>query len=269
VRIDPLDVALLALAKSVAQEAGALIARYAADGFAVGTKSTATDMVTEADRAAEALIVERLLGARPGDGFVGEEGGREAGTSGVRWVVDPLDGTTNFVYGIPAYTVSIAAERAGEVVAGVVHDVAHGLTYAAVRGGGATCNERPIHVRETGALATALIATGFAYTPGRRGEQAAMLAQVLPGVRDIRRLGSAALDLAHVARGLLDGYYEYRLNPWDIAAGGLLVREAGGQVGGFGGHDFEEGYVVAANAALFPELARLVEAAYTAAVDLG
>jgi myo-inositol-1(or 4)-monophosphatase len=265
VSADPLDRELLALAEAAAREAGALIARYAAEGFAVGTKTTATDMVTEADRAAERLIAERLLGARPGDGFVGEEGAREAGSSGVRWVVDPLDGTTNFIYGIPAYAVSIAAERDGAVVAGVVHDVAHGLTYAAVRGGGATCNGQPIRVREKARLATALVGTGFAYDPARRAEQAAVLARVLPAVRDIRRMGSAALDLAHVACGMLDGYYEYRLNPWDIAAGGLIVEEAGGLVGGFGGRSFAEGYVVAAGPTVFAELSALVEAAYRAA----
>lgn len=259
---DPLAQELLALAEAAAREAGALIARYAAEGFAIGTKSTATDMVTEADRAAERLLIERLLGARPGDGFVGEEGAREAGSSGVRWVVDPLDGTTNFIYGIPAYAVSIAAEREGQVVAGVVHDVAHGLTYSAALGGGAACNGRPIRAREGAALATALLATGFAYDPARRAAQAAMTAHILPRVRDIRRMGSAALDLAHVACGMLDGYYEYRLNPWDIAAGGLIAREAGAVTGGFGGYGFEDGYVVAAAPGLFGALAELVDRAY-------
>lgn len=258
----PLAEELLALAVSTAREAGELIARYTAEGFAIGTKSTVTDMVTEADRAAEQLIAGRLLGARPGDGLVGEEGASEPGSSGVRWVVDPLDGTTNFIYGIPAFAVAIAAEVDGEVVAGVVHDVAHGLTYAAALGGGATCNGRPIRVREGATLATALVATGFAYDPVRRAEQATLLTRVLPRVRDIRRMGSAALDLAHVACGMLDGYFEYRLNPWDIAAGGLIVREAGGQTGGFGGFGFDEGYVVAAGAGVFAELSALVEAAW-------
>ncbi len=253
---------LLALAVAAAREAGELIARYAAEGFAVGTKSTATDMVTEADRAAEALLIERLLGARPGDGFVGEEGTLETGSSGVRWVVDPLDGTTNFIYGIPAYAVSVAAEAEGEAVAGVVHDVAHGLTYAAAAGRGATCNGRPVRVRAGASLSTALVATGFAYDAARRGEQAAVLTRVLPRVRDIRRMGSAALDLAHVACGVLDGYYEYRLNAWDIAAGGLLVREAGGLTGGFGGYGFGDGYVVAAGPGIFDALTTVVETAY-------
>ncbi|WP_322819713.1 inositol monophosphatase family protein [Tepidiforma sp.] len=255
---------LLLLAVRTAREAGELIGQYATEGFAVGTKSTATDMVTEADRAAERLIAERLLGARPEDGILGEEGASEPGSSGVRWVVDPLDGTTNFVYGIPAYAVAIAAEVDGEVVAGVVHDVAHGLTYAAALGGGATCNGRPIRVREGATLATALVATGFAYDAARRARQAELLRLVLPRVRDIRRMGSAALDLVHVACGRLDGYFEYRLNPWDIAAGGLIVREAGGRTGGFGGFGFVDGYVVAAGAGLFGELCALVDAAWRA-----
>lgn len=259
------DRELLELALEVAAEAAKLLLRYRDDGFAVGTKSTPTDMVTEADRAAEELIVARLLGARPADGIVAEEGSARAGSSGVRWVIDPLDGTTNFIYGIPAFAVSIAAEREGDVVAGVVHDVAHGLAYAAVRGGGATCNGQPIGVRERGELAAALVATGFAYDPARRAEQATVLAQVLPQIRDIRRLGSAALDLAHMACGMVDGYYEYRLNPWDVAAGGLLVREAGGRTGGFGGGTFGEGFVVAAAPSLFGALAELVDGAYRAA----
>ncbi len=260
------DRELLELALEVAGEAARLLLRYRGDGFAVGTKSTPTDMVTEADRAAEALIVERLLAARPEDGIVAEEGSARTGRSGVRWVIDPLDGTTNYIYGIPAFAVSIAAEREGEVVAGVVHDVAHGLAYAAVRGDGATRNGRPIGVSEGNDLARALVATGFAYDPARRAEQAAVLARVLPQVRDIRRLGSAALDLAHVACGMVDGYYEYRLNAWDVAAGGLLVREAGGRTGGFGGRTFGEGYVVAAGQARFAALSELVDRAYRAVV---
>lgn len=257
--------ALLELATGIAAEAAALISRFPAAGFGVGTKSNPVDMVTEADHAAEALIERRILEARPHDGLLGEEGASRPGTSGVRWVFDPLDGTTNFVYGIPAYAVSIAVEAGGEVVAGVVHDVANRHVFTAALGGGAFRNGAPIRASGKADLGTALIATGFSYDPARRAEQAAILTRILPRIRDIRRNGSAALDLCRVAHGEVDGYFEYRLNPWDIAAGGLIVREAGGLTVGFGGHLFTDGHALACPPSLAPALADLVEAAYAAA----
>ena len=255
---------LLSLATGVAAEAAQLIARYARDGFEIATKSSRTDMVTEADRAADALIVPRILEARPHDGLLGEEGASREGTSGVRWFIDPLDCTTNFIYGIPAYAVSIAVERDGVVVAAVVHDVAHTIAYTASLGGGAFRNGQPVAITGNLDLSTCLFGTGFAYDPIRRAEQAAFQALTLPHIRDVRRMGSAALDLCRVACGILTGYVEYRLNWWDIAAGGLIVREAGGATGGLGGHRFEDGYVIACAPGLLVEATALFDSAFAA-----
>jgi len=242
---------LLSLATEIAADAAAVVAKYAAERtYVVETKSTPTDLVTEADRETEALIVRRILGARPGDGLLGEEGANRDSASGIRWVIDPIDGTTNFVYGIPAYSVSIGVEREGRVIAGVVHDVALGQAYTAALGGGAHVNGRAIQTSGKTDLSTALMGIGFAYDPARRDAQAHFYDRVMTDIRDVRRMGSAALDLCRVACGQLDGYFEFQLNPWDIAAGGLIVREAGGLTTGFHGHTFEEGYVLAATAAL-------------------
>ena len=186
-------------------------------------------MVTEVDRASEAMIVRRVLAARPNDAILGEEGGSIVGTSGVRWIIDPLDGTTNFLYGIPAYAVSIAAEYEGEVVAGVVIDVPHDETYTTAKGEGAFLDGVPLAVSAETELARVLFATGFSYDPATRAHQAAVLASVIPQLRDERRGGSAALDLCSVARGRLDAMYEL-LAPWDFSAGALIVAEAGGRV---------------------------------------
>ncbi len=229
-RPDPVE--LLALAGAVAREAGALVAAGAREARTlVGTKSSPTDMVTEVDHASEELIVRRLLALRPGDGILGEEGSAREGTSGVRWVIDPLDGTTNFLYGIPAYAVSIAAELDGEAVAGAVFDAARGELFSAARGAGATLDGRPIRVSTLDDMARALAGTGFGYDAERRRRQAQVVLGVLPHIRDIRRGGSAALDLCAVACGRLDMYWEYGLQPWDHAAGALIVREAGGCAG--------------------------------------
>lgn len=219
---------LLALAVEVAAEAAAMITVERRSAVAVAdTKTSATDVVTQVDRASEQLIRSRLLGARPDDGFLGEEGTHDAGTSGVRWVVDPIDGTVNFLYGIPRYAVCIAAEVDGEVVAGVVWDVPSGTHYTATLGGGARCNGEPIGVRAPAPLAERLVITGFSYRPEVRAIQARAIARLLPVVRDIRRIGSAALDICHVAEGSADAYVEEGLNPWDHAAAGLVAREAG------------------------------------------
>jgi myo-inositol-1(or 4)-monophosphatase len=221
--------ALLELALTTAREAGELVTRLRADGVEVaGTKSSLTDVVTEADRAAEALVKERLLGARPDDGLVGEEGDDLPGTSGVVWIVDPIDGTVNYLYGHPHYAVSIAAELDGVVVAGVVAAPALGLEYAAGLGGGATCNGRSIRCRPAVPLAQRLVATGFSYEPAARTREAAYVGRLLPRIRDIRRQGSCALDLCGVASGTLDAYVEEGAHIWDHAAAGLVVSEAGG-----------------------------------------
>src|SRR4051794_30483606 len=219
---------LLDLAVLAATEAGRLLTE--AEGHArleVSTKTSATDMVTEMDRAAEALVTGTIHGARPDDGFLGEEGSREEGTSGVRWIVDPLDGTTNYLYGFPAYAVSVAAAVEGVIVAGVVHDPVHRETFTAASGRGAFVDDRRLAVVGAPTLATALVGTGFSYSATRRAQQGALLAQLLPAVRDIRRGGAAALDLCWVACGRLDAYYEFGLQPWDVAAGGLVADEAG------------------------------------------
>jgi myo-inositol-1(or 4)-monophosphatase len=187
-------------------------------------------MVSEADRDAEAAIAELLRAERPDDALVSEEGAGDSGTSGRRWVVDPLDGTTNYLYRFPAWGVSVALEDADGGLAGVVHDPVGGETFRAARGAGAELNGRPIRVSGLDRLDTALIGTGFGYDPDVRAGQADVLRRVLPRVRDVRRAGAAALDLCFVACGRLDGYYERGINHWDWAAGALIVREAGGEV---------------------------------------
>jgi len=195
------------------------------------TKSSAVDVVTEADRACEELIRRRLLTHRPDDAIMGEEGDDHPGTSGVRWIVDPIDGTVNYLYGLPDWAVSIAAEVDGEVVAGVVINGQSGVEYAAARAAGATRDGQPIGVRDTPPLAERLVLTGFGYRSDVRVHQAACVAALLPHVRDIRRMGSCALDLCHVAEGSGDAYVEEGPNPWDYSAGALVLTEAGGRFG--------------------------------------
>ena len=219
---------LLALAEAVAREAGAqLLAAFARTDHAVSAKSSPTDLVSEADHAAEALIRERLLAARPQDGILGEEGGDAAGSSGVRWVVDPLDGTVNFLFGIPQWAVSIACEDADGTLAGTVYDPVRDELWSASRHGSARLDGRPVQGSRQGDLAQAMVATGFSYGAEARAAQGAVVARLLPRVRDIRRLGSAALDLAWAAGGRVDAFYERGLNPWDLAAGALLCERAG------------------------------------------
>jgi myo-inositol-1(or 4)-monophosphatase len=224
--------ALADLALDVAREAAALVRDRATRAVTVAaTKTSAIDVVTEADRASEALIRERIGAARPDDAFLGEEGDDVAGTSGVRWIVDPIDGTVNFLYGIPQYAVSVAAEVDGEVVVGVVLDVAKRVEYVARPGADgrlvALRDGVPIAVRAPAPLEQRLVATGFSYLAETRAHQAAAVARLLPRVRDIRRLGSCALDLCHVAEGLVDGYVEEGVQLWDHAAGALIARAAG------------------------------------------
>jgi myo-inositol-1(or 4)-monophosphatase len=243
----PAPAELLAVAVPTAADAAALLVEgLNRPRLTVDTKSTSTDMVTEMDRASERLVVERILAARPDDGIVGEEGTDRAGTSGVRWIVDPLDGTTNYLYGHAGFAVSIAAAIDGEVVAGVVHDPLHGEVFTATLGGGAARNGRPISASTQTELGQALVATGFSYDPDRRTRQAAVLGQLIPLVRDIRRMGAAAVDLCSVACGRVDAYYERGLQEWDHAAGGLIAREAGALVSGLDGGAIGTGVCVAA-----------------------
>ena len=223
------------------------------------TKSTPTDVVTDADTAAEALIRDRLLAARPDDGLLGEEGGSVAGSSGVVWVVDPIDGTVNYLYGLPEYAVSIAAQVDGATVVGVVHHPTSGQTWTAIRGQGAVLDGRSIRESGCDRLDRALIATGFGYDARRRARQADVLRHVLPKVRDIRRAGAASLDLCAVASGLVDGYYERGLAAWDLAAGCLIAEEAGAVVAGISGRAAGPDLVIAAGPALFPALHDLLE----------
>jgi myo-inositol-1(or 4)-monophosphatase len=248
---------LLDLAVGTARAAAELVARGRATAAEqVDVKSSPVDVVTAVDKASEELIVGRLLAARPEDGVLGEEGASTAGTSGVRWVIDPIDGTVNFLYDLPGYAVSIAAEVAGEVVAGVVLNVATGELFTATRGGGAHLSSpaRPEPVRLTGSspasLEQTLVATGFGYRVEQRRAQGALVAQLLPRVRDIRRYGSAALDLCSVAVGRVDAYYELHLNPWDHAAGALVAAEAGVVVSGLPGTPFAEPMAIAAAASV-------------------
>jgi myo-inositol-1(or 4)-monophosphatase len=224
----------LELAERAARAAGEVLMGYygrAPEGL--GSKSSDTDMVSDADREAERAIRELLSVERPDDGLVAEEGSRVQAESGRRWIVDPLDGTINFLYELPAWAVSVALEDASGLAVGVVHSPVLGETYCAVRGGGAWLaeNGRPLAVSGCDRLERAMVATGFSYEPARRAEQAAAVARLLPLARDIRRAGAAALDLAWTAAGRLDAFYESGLNPWDWAAGRLLVEEAGGVTG--------------------------------------
>ncbi len=225
---DRSDRELLDLALRTAREAATLVVRLRGEGVRVAsTKSSPVDVVTDADRACEELIRSRLLEARPHDGVVGEEGDDVAGTSGVRWIVDPIDGTVNYLYGLPHHAVSVAAARGDQVVAGVVVSPVLGLEYAATLGGGATGNGETLRVRTPPGLDQSLVATGFGYEADVRERQARSVAALLPRVRDIRRLGSCALDLCAVAAGLLDAYVEEGPHLWDHAAAGLVAQEAG------------------------------------------
>ena len=223
--------ALRALAEEIARDAGTLIEKYAGSVGVAATKSSDVDVVTVADRRAEELIRARLLAARPDDSILGEEGDDLVGSSDVRWIVDPIDGTVNFLYGLPEYSVSIAAEVDGEVVAGAVLDVAKDRLYSGdVETGVASCDGRPLGVRPPAPLAQRLVLTGFSYRAEVREVQGAAVARLLPHVRDIRRHGSCALELCHLASGQADAYVEEGVNLWDWAAGGLIARLAGARM---------------------------------------
>ncbi|MGW7050404.1 inositol monophosphatase family protein [Streptomyces sp. NPDC054887] len=257
---DPLATELLDIALRAARRAGALLRDgRPADLGVAATKSSPIDVVTEMDLAAEKLITGFLADHRPDDGVLGEEGASTEGTSGVRWVVDPLDGTVNYLYGLPTWAVSIAAEVDGETVVGVVAAPMRGETYHAVRGGGAYAGATALKARPAPPLDQALVSTGFNYVTTVRRHQADVAQRLIPLLRDIRRGGSAAIDLCDVAAGRLDGYYERGLSPWDYAAGALIAREAGALTGGRPGERPSGELTVAASPGVFEPLQALLE----------
>lgn len=260
-------VALLDLARPIAQEVAAhLVTGLDRAGPQVTAKSTPTDLVTELDTWAERHITERLLAVRPHDAVEGEEGAAVEGTSGVTWCVDPIDGTVNFVHGLPGFCVSIAAQVDGRSVAGVVVSPLHHDTFEATLGGGATRNARAIRCSTPGSIARSVVGTGFGYDPVRRRRQAEVVVRVIDQIADIRRGGAAALDLCSVACGRLDGYWEVGLNAWDHAAGGLIASEAGARCEGLDGAEASERFILAAPPATFAALAELLARAGAADV---
>lgn len=246
------------LAIDLARRAGELALAMRASLASHDTKSTSTDVVTAADRAAERLLVEGIRSARPGDGILGEEGAEQDETSGVRWIVDPIDGTVNYLYGIPHWAVSVGIEIDGTTEVGVVFDAAKDELFCAIRGNGAWSNDRPLRCTMPPDLSQALVATGFGYDARRRAAQARLLPRLIPAVRDIRRMGAASLDLCALAAGRIDAYYEQGLEPWDMSAGLLIAAEAGAQVGGLRGRPPGAELVVAASPTVFEPLRALL-----------
>jgi myo-inositol-1(or 4)-monophosphatase len=251
---------LLTIAVTIAREAAATARRMRDEAITdVTTKSTDTDVVTAADRAVERQVVDALHRRRPGDGVLGEEYGTTGdGTplppGAVRWILDPIDGTVNYLYGLPQYAVSLAAEVDGVVVAGVVRNAATGDEWTATLGGGAWRDGRRLSGSVRTTLDQTLVATGFGYDPARRAHQGAVLAGLITRVRDIRRFGAASLDLCMAAEGAVDAYYEKGLNAWDHAAGGLVASEAGLRVSGLDGAAAGGDLLIAAPPAIFGDL---------------
>ena len=261
--VDPELAEILDLARSLARRAGAIQRdRYEKD-FEIDTKSAAIDLVTEVDRACERLIVDGIQAARSGDAILAEEGyGDDTADASVRWIIDPLDGTTNFAHGFPRFCVSIGIERRGEPAVGVVYDPLLDECFEAVQGAGAWLGERRLQVSRESELARALVATGFAYDVHRSNDDnLASFRNVVKTARGIRRDGSAALDLCYVAAGRLDAYWELKLHPWDVAAGFLILQEAGGRLtdarGGPPDHSGRE--VVASNGGVHDALLAALE----------
>ena len=225
---------LLDLAKRTALQAGELLTARP-ENFELSIKSSTIDFATQMDKASEALIVSTILAARPQDGIIGEEGSNKASESGITWVIDPLDGTVNYLYNMPGWNICIAAKDSEGVQVGVVAAPSVNGFWWARKGGGAFYHDRKIHCSNPKDLESALIATGFSYDRVKRIEQAELLSKIIPKVRDIRRLGCAGTDLSYVAMGVLDGFYEYGLNEWDYSAGGLIATEAGALMTGRNG----------------------------------
>ena len=255
---------LVGLAANLARQAGTMVATGRADGIVATAKSSATDMVTQFDHESELLITTRLRAERPDDGLLGEEGAAVVGTSGIEWLIDPIDGTTNFLYDLPGWAVSIAALDSVGALAGAVYVPALDELFTATRGGGAWLNSERIRCGDVADPAVALTATGFGYLAERRAQQGALVARLLPQVRDIRRLGAASVDLCYVAAGRLDAYFEEGLGAWDFAAGALIAREAGCRTGDFDGGPASSSSLLAANPALFEPMRALIVAASAA-----
>jgi myo-inositol-1(or 4)-monophosphatase len=228
---DPCE--LLSLAREAAHKAGKLVRNAPIHTLAMATKSSPTDLVSDMDHAAEKLILETILNARPHDGFIGEEGTSKPSQSGLSWLVDPIDGTVNYLRGLPNYSISIAVASEDRTVVGVVYDPTLEETFTAIDGNGAALNGNPIMCSAT-ALAEAIIGTGVSYSSRQRARQAEVLKSLLPAVGDIRRPGSAAVSLCWVACGRLDAFFEAGLKPWDFAAGALIAREGGADIRGAG-----------------------------------
>ena len=253
---------LLAVAVGLAQAAGDMaLAGRKAGLHNVQTKSTATDMVTEFDRASEKLIVEGMRERRPLDAIVGEEGASFAGTSGITWYIDPIDGTTNFLYDLPAWAVSIGAEDSNGPLAGVVYIPSLGEMFSATRGGGAFLNGAPIRCNTISDVSQALVCTGFSYSAEQRTIQAKRVSQFIHQIRDIRRAGAAAIDLCFVACGRIDAYFEENLHQWDIAAGILIAHEAGCRSGDFSGNAPRPAEILTSAPAIYDQLSQLIMAA--------
>ena len=247
------------MAVDLALGAAELVRDSGRNALDIGSKSTSTDLVTAVDRASERWLVEQIARLRPDDAVLGEEGGGRPGTSRVRWVLDPIDGTVNFVLGLPAYAVSVAAELDGTVVAGAVCNPATGELYRAVRGDGAYLDQGRLTGPRSVHLSAAVIGTGFGYDVAQRAAQGAVVARLLPHIADVRRVGAASLDLCAVAAGRIDGYFEAGLSPWDHAAGALIAAEAGCVVTGLRGREPSERMVAVSGRDLAADLFALLE----------
>ncbi len=244
---------LLELALGVAERAGNLLVQRPLV-FEVTSKSVAIDIATQMDRDSEKLIVESILSARPGDGIVGEEGSSRSSSTGITWVIDPIDGTVNYLYGLPGWSVSIAAKDQSGVLVGVVHSPTIGSTWTATKGGGAFFNSRPIRCNSDISLDRALIGTGFAYDVKERVNQGRVVASLIPNIRDLRRIGSAAVDICYVAMGAFDGYFELGLKEWDLAAASLIATESGALIS-----TDSQGITYCAGPGLYPVLLEAIE----------
>jgi len=250
------------LAEDLARQAGTHAREGRAQGMqVVGTKLTDTDMVTKFDREAEAMIIAGLRAARPNDSIVGEEGGGHRGSSGLEWHVDPIDGTTSFMYGLPTWCVSIGVRDDIGAVAGAVFMPDLGEMFSAERGSGATLNDSPIRCSPLTDASKALVATGFSYTPSHRTVQARRVTEFIHQIRDVRRTGAAAVDMCFVACGRVDAYFEENLHSWDVLAAELIAREAGARSGDFSGGTLRPEEVLVAAPGVFDALSTLLVAA--------
>jgi len=250
---------LLHVATKLAKQAGVMAFEGRRNGLQnVQTKSTGTDMVTEFDKASEVMIVQGLASMRPDDAIIGEEGASQSGTTGITWHIDPIDGTTNFLYALPTWAVSIGAVDEYGPIVGAVYIPALDEMFFATRGGGAFCNGSPIYCNSLEDVSKALVCTGFSYSADQRTLQANRVARFIHQVRDIRRFGAASIDMCFVACGRFDAYFEENLHSWDIAAGELIAREAGCKTGDFEGNDIRPAQVLVSPPQIFSQLSSLI-----------